>query len=100
MGGVLTAPRSNGRPVAMTYKERQRIIERERLALSVAAYITECDDALQAEIARANGQWPDRLTVPVWPGSIERRALVHWLDELAARPRPNSRVTSRQIGRA
>ena len=50
--------------------------------LAVAAYITQCDDALEDELERGNGQWPDYLILPFWAGPIERAALLHWLDEL------------------
>jgi hypothetical protein len=66
--------------------ERKRIRDKERnrdrRAASIAAYITLCDDALQAELERNNGRWPDHVTVPFWPGRAERLAFVHWLDEL------------------
>jgi hypothetical protein len=76
----------------MSWDERQRIRERERLAASVAAYITQCDDALHAELERHNGEWPDSVTVPFWPGRVERVALVHWIDELAAKSGKTIRI--------
>jgi hypothetical protein len=69
----------------MNHRERQRTKEREELAASIADYISQCDDALRAEQERCNGAWPDRLTVPLWPGRVERVAFVHWLDEIRAK---------------
>lgn len=69
----------------MNHRERQRIREREQRAASVAAYITKCDDALHIELERTGGEWPDSMTVPFWPGSIERAAFVRWLDEVRAK---------------
>jgi hypothetical protein len=51
--------------------------ERRRQAVSIAEYISACDTALQIERERVNGAWPDSVTVPHWPGRIERLALVH-----------------------
>jgi hypothetical protein len=69
----------------MNHRLRQRIREREQRAASVAAYITKCDDAVQIELERAGGQWPDSVTVPFWRGAIERAAFARWLDELRAK---------------
>jgi hypothetical protein len=69
----------------MNHRVRQRIREREQRAASVATYITKCDDALLLELERTGGQWPDIVTVPFWPGAIERAAFVRWLDELRAK---------------
>lgn len=63
------------------YEKRQQL-ERQ---ISVAEYINQCDEALSAARRRANGQWPDSVTVPLWPGGLERHALVHWMDETNAR---------------
>ena len=67
------------------YPERQRLRELTQRAASVAVYIAQCDDALRAAFERTNGQWPDSLTVPMWSGQTERRALVRWIDEIRAK---------------
>jgi len=59
--------------------DKKRQLQRQA---RIAAYITRCDDALRAELERLGGLWPDRLTVPMWPGRTERFSLVHWIDEL------------------
>jgi hypothetical protein len=78
----------------MTERKRIRDNERnrDRRAASIAAYITLCDDALQAELERHNGEWPDHVTVPLWPGPVERLAFVHWLDELRGKTGKTIRV--------
>src|SRR5271168_1645069 len=53
----------------------------DRQAAWIANYISRCDDALQHELERNSGQWPDCITVPV-PYFKERDALPHWLAEL------------------
>jgi hypothetical protein len=54
-----------------------------RQAAALADYISQCDDALHAELERRNGQWPDHLTVPLpHCNTLLRCALNHWLDEL------------------
>jgi hypothetical protein len=76
----------------MTSRERQRTRERERIALSIARYITQCDHALEDARIRANGHWPDSVTLPLWPGQIERLALVHWMDEVHAKAGKTIRI--------
>jgi hypothetical protein len=76
----------------MRSRERQRTRERERIAASIAQYITQCDDALKATRERINGHWPESVTLPLWPGQIERIALVHWLDEVHAKAGKTIRI--------
>jgi hypothetical protein len=59
---------------------------------SVADYISQCDDSLEAARERANGHWPDSVTLPLWPGQIERLALVHWIDEVRAKAGKTIRI--------
>jgi hypothetical protein len=40
---------------------------------------------LHIELERTGGEWPDSVTVPFWPGPIERAAFVRWLDEVRAK---------------
>lgn len=55
----------------------------DREAVAIADYIGRCDDALQDEFERCNGQWPDCLTLPLpHTNTLQRHALNHWLDEL------------------
>jgi hypothetical protein len=58
--------------------------------VEIANYITQCDDALQAELERGNGDWPDWLIVPRMPQSNNlRAAFAHWLDEIREKsPKP------------
>jgi hypothetical protein len=64
--------------------------ERHRQAVSIAEYISACDTALQIERERVNGAWPEIVTVPRWPGRIERLALVRWIDEPESQGRENN----------
>jgi hypothetical protein len=69
--------------------EKRRKLQRQ---LSIAEYINLCDDALSVARRRANGQWPDSVTVPLWPGGLERHALVRWMDETNARAGKTIRI--------
>lgn len=52
---------------------------------------------LRAALTRRNGAWPDSLTVPLWHGWMERRALVHWMDEISAKTGKRIRVEFKPV---
>jgi hypothetical protein len=77
------------------------IQQRMQRQAAVADYISQCDDVLQAELERRDGQYPDWLILPyAQKSSGARFALAHWLDEVRERSGKTIRIYFEDSGAA